>query len=839
MDGHRQAGVEVVAVTDHNSVDWYPELREAGNAVGVYVFPGIEISVNGCHLIVIWDRNDDGYRLAEGFLQALWAPARARFSPNGDPKPVPSGQVLDIARKANDYGGLVFAPHSTERGMGLFAKNVCRNHSEVAQSGLVLGFDVHGNTKADVIANPRSAFGDIPPRWFLSGDVRALDQIGKRATYLKMAPEPTLEGIHQAFLMHETRVRFPRVLKEQWHCVSGAQFLETHEPSWPRFTSIAIDGGFHSDLQVDLAPGLNAIIGGKGTGKSTLIEIMRYAIDAQPAPLPDGDANRRANFTANAEARIGIVDARGESYAVHRSGDGMPARLLRDGGEDAGVEVGRRFVASVFGQKELQELANRNEVLREFVASHAGSQWSLAVTQESDLVERLRSADVELGAIEEQLSRMEDDAAELADTRERLLTAEEKGAAALIAESSVLGEADRAVSHIVAWPSVLSTRVDALDRELPVPRLANHPLLPKDLEVHAKALGAAVGRTVSELRTVLRAAVADMKIPSSVWEQRHRDERHRIQSALADAGITDPEELERLQHRAAELTELVESRSATMGRHDELMGQRSGMLAGLADVRRLKSRLTENAARALSGRVGVRVRISTSPLADRSRLLGILEQALSGQSVRQSQLQHLVTSPPPILADAMREGAEAVEALGCTGTTALKVAALAPSVVRACEESDVPDQVTVEIDLGAAGAENWMPVKDVSPGQRATALLALVLASETKPLVIDQPEDDLDNRYIYDEVVKVLGEVCSRRQVIVATHNANVAVLGDAELVLALDAQSDRSRVIAIGGLESLGVAETARKILEGGDEAFQARYRRYSATTGSLDERR
>lgn len=82
----------------------------------------------------------------------------------------------------------------------------------------------------------------------------------------------------------------------------------------------------------------------------------------------------------------------------------------------------------------------------------------------------------------------------------------------------------------------------------------------------------------------------------------------------------------------------------------------------------------------------------------------------------------------------------------------------------------------VEINLGTSSAEDWRPVQDISPGQRATALLALALAGGSDPLIIDQPEDDLDNRYIFEEVVQVLARVCETRQVIVATHNANITV---------------------------------------------------------------
>ena len=72
--------------------------------------------------------------------------------------------------------------------------------------------------------------------------------------------------------------------------------------------------------------------------------------------------------------------------------------------------------------------------------------------------------------------------------------------------------------------------------------------------------------------------------------------------------------------------------------------------------------------------------------------------------------------------------------------------------------------------------------------------------------------------------------MCQKRQVIVATHNANIPVLGDAELLVAVDADAQRSRVEALGGFEDAAVASYARRILEGGEDAFRARQRRYSA---------
>ena len=830
MEAHAKAGVEVIAVTDHNRVDWYPTLNEAGEACGVCVFPGLEVSVNGCHLIVLWDRSDTGYGLAQQFLQTLWAPGESPFHDNGDPKLVASGQVLEVAVRASEHRALVLAPHATAKNMGLFAKSVCRNHVEVAQSGYVLGFDVWGNKGADVLSNPKSVFGSIPPPWFLSGDVRSFHQIGQRTTYLKFSPEPTLEGIRQAFLMPDSRLRFPQALQTEWQHVSGAQFLDSPKPQWPRIESVEIAGGFHSGLKVDLAPGLNAIIGGKGTGKSTLIEIIRHVIAAGEPLIGDGSENRRKNFRANAEAKIGIVDNQDESYVVHRSGDDAPARLLRNG-RDTEVEVRRRFTLTVFGQRELQELAKRDELLREFVASQAGPEWESVTKEEAGLIEVLRSVDTELTQLESTLERSQEDVEELKDIQERLLRAHDKGAVSLVETSNALAESDRAVSAVLAWPDAVSEAVGRMENTLPAPTLTSHPLIPANLLEDVEKLGAAVMRSIGDLRSAIEAATDAMKAHSTDWQKSYQGERHRIQSELAEAGIANPGELDTLQIRRAELANLVENQQATVKRRRDLKEQRGEQLTALAEVRRRKSRLTEDAARELTGRVGDRVRVRTNPLADRSKLLALFEESLQGQSVRKAQLERLMESLPSAIATAILDGPGALETLGCTPATASKLAQLPPSAARACEECDIPDEVVVEINLGTTGAENWTRVKSVSPGQGATAMLALALASGTSPLIIDQPEDDLDNRYIYDEVVKVLRAVCKRRQVIVATHNANVAVLGDAEMVLAFDADSGQGQVLAVGGLESPSVAETTRKILEGGDEAFRARHRRYLAS--------
>lgn len=128
------------------------------------------------------------------------------------------------------------------------------------------------------------------------------------------------------------------------------------------------------------------------------------------------------------------------------------------------------------------------------------------------------------------------------------------------------------------------------------------------------------------------------------------------------------------------------------------------------------------------------------------------------------------------------------------------------------------------------GVKELKDMDSLSKGQRATALLLLLLGASTAPLVIDQPEDDLDNRFIYDGVVANLRKLKGVRQIIASTHNANVPVLGDAELIISLegDGQHGKPAKNGIGSLDDASIRAQTENILEGGPAAFNARNHLY-----------
>ena len=119
------------------------------------------------------------------------------------------------------------------------------------------------------------------------------------------------------------------------------------------------------------------------------------------------------------------------------------------------------------------------------------------------------------------------------------------------------------------------------------------------------------------------------------------------------------------------------------------------------------------------------------------------------------------------------------------------------------------------------------PIEQGSPGQKTAALLAFILSYGNEPLLLDQPEDDLDNELIYKLIVQQLRETKSRRQIIAVTHNANIVVNGDAEMVFPLEVARGETHVRRAASIQDKEVRQTICDILEGGQQAFEQRYRR------------
>ena len=150
-----------------------------------------------------------------------------------------------------------------------------------------------------------------------------------------------------------------------------------------------------------------------------------------------------------------------------------------------------------------------------------------------------------------------------------------------------------------------------------------------------------------------------------------------------------------------------------------------------------------------------------------------------------------------------RGGADAVKtAYSIPPGQAARLAEASTEVLMRVEELDFRPTTTIKLNTAPLGAPPfWQALEDLSTGQKATAVLLLLLLDSDAPLIVDQPEDDLDNRFITEGIVPRIRTEKRRRQFIFSTHNANIPVLGDAELIIGLTAKGEagdgRARIVS------------------------------------------
>ena len=180
--------------------------------------------------------------------------------------------------------------------------------------------------------------------------------------------------------------------------------------------------------------------------------------------------------------------------------------------------------------------------------------------------------------------------------------------------------------------------------------------------------------------------------------------------------------------------------------------------------------------------------------------------------------------------EGLASGVELYVLPGITPTVASALTKLTHIQILQLEELELPDIIRIELNIAHEGAENFRLLNKLSTGQQCTAILHLLLLQNRDPLIMDQPEDNLDNAFIADRIVAELRSEKIARQFIFATHNANIPVFGDAEWIGVFEAHEGQSYMPAEsqGAIDVPQVRDNAANILEGGKTAFNQRKAKY-----------
>ena len=267
---------------------------------------------------------------------------------------------------------------------------------------------------------------------------------------------------------------------------------------------------------------------------------------------------------------------------------------------------------------------------------------------------------------------------------------------------------------------------------------------------------------------------------------------------------------------------------------DAMKKQRRSILSDLSEQRALRSAHFARSLRTVQKKLEGQLRLKVLPEADRNPLVKYLMSCnLEGVGEKRlSWIQENEEVTPSTLANLIQLGVEALlnAGWGISPSTAKALVKMSYKEILAMEELELPDIIQIELNIAHKDQERYRPIENLSRGQQCTAILHLLMLQNKDPLIVDQPEDNLDNAFIAERIVTQLRSEKLYRQFLFATHNANIPVFGDAEWIGILEADDIHASMPeeSQGAIDVRAIRDRAASILEGGKEAFNQRKDKY-----------
>ncbi len=840
-------GVSVLAITDHNSVSAVPEFRKAAEGQGVVVFPGFELSSSeGVHVLCIYPPNTDQERLG----RLLGGFGIANTSPSTD---LASQSFVDVLAKVQERGGIAIAAHVTND-KGLFQALSGQARIKAWQSENLLAIQIPGpiddlpqdtlrivrNRNPDY-ARPHAPEEDLAISVINAKDVVKADDLEDRSAtcWIKMS-EVSIEGLRQAFLDPVSRIRLnPKT-----------DSLEPEEHA--ELVALAWEGGFLDGAAVHFNPNLNVLVGGRGTGKSTVIESIRAVLALEPV----GDEARKAHdgivrqvLKSGTKVSLLVRAHRPaiREYRIERTIPNPP--LVKDNGGDVSTLLPQDVLprVEVFGQHEISELTKSREKLTRLLDRFVERDDALP-RRKADLKRDLEKNRRSLLDTRAELKQIEERLGALPGLEETLKPFREAGLEERLKEQSLLVREEKLLGSVPDRLAPLRECLEALTREIPFDRTFVSPKALEDLpgkEVLAQLNGAftELEASLKQIAAQLEAAMAkaDQGIGAvrTAWEARKQAVQAAYEKILRELqkSRVDGEEFIRLRRQIEELRPLRERQALVRRLEQEHADRQRKLLSDWEDLKADEFRRLDRAAKRVNRKLEDRVQLQVTAAGDREPLFRILRDEVGGRlSEAIDTLRNLPELSLTAFVDACRtSGAGLIAHFGITPAQADRLAKAGAEVLMRIEELDLPPTTAIRLNTAPVGEPpEWQTLEALSTGQKATAVLLLLLLESDAPLIVDQPEDDLDNRFITEGIVPRMREEKLRRQFIFSTHNANIPVLGDAELIVGLSASGEAERGRAaidpkhMGSIDAQPVRELVEEILEGGKEAFERRRRKY-----------
>lgn len=894
IDRAIEQGLHCVALTDHNTPLGIKAIQEAAKDKPITIFPGVEITCDPSkvHLLILFDPTK-----GEDEIKSFLSKCDIEHTHYGKQDATTIKSVFEVADIATNKCNALIIPAHIDEFAGINAlshQNLDKFYSRTDINAVqVVHKAFYKNSIPDdfndyineyysakmpietstistwkkpvdlALSNNISilTFSDNPNK---AGDSKhGLWGIGSRFTWIKMDETPSLEGLRQAFLLPEHRV------------INDFDIKETDPNRQPDiwFKSLKVTGTnltTKQDLEIDFNPQLNTIIGGRGSGKSSILRFIRGVLNRAVNLADFEDLLKEQNLfykkadTSHKKETIGVFDpdtsvveieivrkevlykivaskinsASSQLIEVFKCLDGTWT-LVKDDDKDL-LEI---FEFEQYSQKQIYEIAKNPNALRERIDN------AIPVLQDvlerkgkiaNEFLEARTSLRTKQGAIGGKTKIKTD----LEDINNTLKSIDKSGITTTIKCTDFFVEDRKPIKSFTETIDELKLALDVVKASFTIPAIDTDNIQEshrEEIESLIQIATQSIVQQEKELEKIILEvdkvkSTFDLAIQNSDWQKAFSSLLAEIEEKKKELSESDIEAISKYQQLKLVVVDKQQELKAIEAIEKEITEiniQCSKLLKDYVDVCK---EVTDIRSTFISDHItDANIKIEIKGFRNQDDFESQIRSIMSNDSSFGDDIEKLKTlcftgiveNKIVVCKKALLEAHYSdisSEHFGGHFKNALRK--LSPSQIDNIELFIPEDEIVVKYK--PEGSTGFKPLSTASAGQKTAAILTFLLSFGDIPLLLDQPEDDLDNRLVYDLVVKGLKKAKEKRQIIVVTHNANIPVNGDAEYILSMDSTTTDIKVLHSGTVENSAIKKEICDVMEGSEKAFQLRSERY-----------
>ena len=834
--------IKIIGIADHGAVESVDAIRNVMNPEGILVFTGFEISSSEkIHFVCLFSENTpttelDRYLGNLGLLGPEQGTRPSRLS------------AEQIFKKIEEMNGFIYAAHCTDDNGLLKAR---MNH--IWTNPLLKVVQIPGTIEAlkstdddfyrKVLLNKNRDYQRETPMAVINAkDVEKPETLrNPKASCLIKMTNPSFEAFTLAFQDPDSRVRLNSEISPEYYS---------------RIESVRVIGGYLDEVEINLSEHLNTVIGGRGSGKSTLLESMRYALELEPITV-----SAKRQHTEIIKENIGKSKGRIELVIRSSAMNGLKYTIARRYGESATVKDERGEISSflprdvlpgceVYGQNEIYEIAQDQRAQKQLLGRFLGIEHNEYEEKIKEVLAALIKNRSMLSKAIESRASVEEVLSRLPKLQERLQQFQTLGIEDKLKIVPQLETEKRLKRRIEdeeldKIEQVLSQINDALPdtaflSDSNIQMLPHIDLLQR-IRTSLNGLKEEAQQVLSQLKVSSDKYKAEITRHIVALEQGIREEEDKLENTFKELPSTEGKSGREV---GAEYQSLLQAMETIKPKQNvletlhmevsELSKQRFLLLDELSAYRAERMAKFELTIKKLNRKLNDKLKLTVKPEANRQPIIDFLLDCHL-ENVKAGRLEWIKNEDdlsPLKLVELIEKGYDGLLNSGwsITPSVATALSKLSPSKLLELQEIELPDLIEIQLNISHQGNSEYRPLERLSTGQQCTAILHLLLLQSREPLIMDQPEDNLDNAFIADRIVMELRNAKLNRQFIFATHNANIPVFGDAEWIGVLSVEDGQGIISkeTQGAVDDPEVKKQAATILEGGKTAFNQRKLKY-----------